>query len=400
MKPDDFQFLATLVKERSGLVLTQDKAYLLESRLMPVARKRGMKGLEELVGSLRTRMDNALADEITEAMTTNESFFFRDIKPFDIFRDTVLPNLLKTRAAKKSFRIWCAAASSGQEPYSIAMVLKEAAAQLNGWKYEIIGTDISKEMLDKAEAGLYSQFEVQRGLPVQHLVKYFKKRDDLWQIDSSLRGMVQYKEFNLLEDMKTLGTFDVVFCRNVLIYFDQQTKGEVLGKMAAQMSDDGVLYLGGAETVLGISDAFKPVQGLRGIYARTVGDSSLGDGAADAPAKPAAAPSMGFQKPKHMQEGRPPAGAGTPPPARPKPGTPPPRPAAGAPRPAGSPPPRPTPGAPRPAGSPPPRPAGAQPRPGAPRPAGAAPRPGAPRPGGASGGPNRPLPPRPGVKKP
>ena len=332
MKPDDFQFLATLVKERSGLVLTQDKAYLLESRLMPVARKRGMKGLEELVASLRARMDAALADEITEAMTTNESFFFRDIKPFDIFRDTVLPNLLKTRATKKSFRIWCAAASSGQEPYSIAMVLKEAAAQLQGWRIEIVGTDISKEMLDKAKAGLYSQFEVQRGLPVQLLVKYFKKRDDLWQIDPALRGMVQYKEFNLLDAMSSLGTFDVVFCRNVLIYFDQQTKGEVLGKIAKQMTDDGVLYLGGAETVLGISDAFKPVKGLRGIYSRTSSDTSLGDGGVSpAAAQPAATSTMGFAKPKHMQEGRPPLGAaggparpagtsGTTPPTPPRPG--------------------------------------------------------------------------------
>ncbi len=358
MKPDDFQFLATLVKERSGLVLTQDKAYLLESRLMPVARKRGMKGLEELVASLRSRLDNALANEITEAMTTNESFFFRDIKPFDIFRDTILPNLLKTRAHKKSFRIWCAAASSGQEPYSIAMVLKEAAAQLAGWRYEIIGTDISNEMLNKAKAGLYSQFEVQRGLPVQHLVKYFKKRDDLWQIDSALRGMVQYKEFNLLEDMKALGTFDVVFCRNVLIYFDQQTKGEVLGKMSQQMTDDSVLFLGGAETVLGISDAFKPVQGLRGVYARTTGAASLGEGGATPTAAPAANTGpTGFQKPKHMQEGRAPLGAGTPPS--------------------------------RPAGSPP-----LPPRPATP------PRPGTTTPGSTgTGGTTRPLPPRPGVKK-
>lgn len=317
MKPDDFQFLATLVKERSGLVLSKDKAYLLESRLMPVARKRGMKGLEELVASLRARMDQTLANDITEAMTTNESFFFRDIKPFDIFKDVVLPNLLKTRAQKKSFRIWCAAASSGQEPYSIAMVLKEASAQLAGWRYEIIGTDISPEILDKAKSGLYSQFEVQRGLPVQHLVKYFKKRDDLWQIDSSLRDMVQYKEFNLLEDMKSLGTFDVVFCRNVLIYFDQQTKGVVLGNMAKQMTPDGVLYLGGAETVLGISDAFKPVQGLRGIYSRPTSDVSLGshdDGAA--PAGKTTVGATGFAKPKHMVAGnRPPVGTPSPRPA-------------------------------------------------------------------------------------
>ncbi|SCA57817.1 Chemotaxis protein methyltransferase (modular protein) [Candidatus Terasakiella magnetica] len=387
MRPDDFQFLATLVKERSGLVLTQDKSYLLESRLMPVARKRGMKGLEDLVAAMKTRMDNTLADEITEAMTTNESFFFRDIKPFDIFRDTVLPNLLKTRASKKTFRIWCAAASSGQEPYSIAMVLKEAAAQLAGWRIEIVGTDISKEMLDKAQAGLYSQFEVQRGLPVQQLVKYFKKRDDLWQIDSALRGMVQYKEFNLLEDMKSLGTFDVVFCRNVLIYFDQQTKGDVLGRMAKQMSEDGVLYLGGAETVLGISDAFKPVQGLRGIYSRPHCAESLGtvsEGAAAAPAPAPAAPT-GFAKPKHMVEGRAPKGAEPSPAARP----------GVTPRPAAAP----RPGAPRPASgtTPPPRPA---PRPGA-APAGTPPRPTRPI-GGGAGSTTKPgsLPPRPGVKKP
>lgn len=299
MKPEDFDFLSTLVKDRSGLVLTPDKAYLLESRLMPVARKRGMKGLDELVSSMRTRMDNVLADEITEAMTTNESFFFRDIKPFDIFRDTVLPNALKARATTKKLRIWCAAASSGQEPYSLAMLLKEAGPKLAGWTIEIIGTDISKDILNKAREGVYSQFEVQRGLPVQLLVKYFKKRDDLWQIDESIRKMVQYKEFNLLETMQSFGTFDIVFCRNVLIYFDQLTKGDVLGRMSKQIADDGVLYLGGAETVLGISEAFQPVKGIRGVYEKKGIASSLGTGAENAPA--VTPPTMGFQKPKNMQ---------------------------------------------------------------------------------------------------
>lgn len=266
MKPDDFDFLAKLVKDSSGLVLTKDKAYLLESRLMPVARKRGFKGLDELVSKLRLG-DRALAEDVTEAMTTNESFFFRDQKPFDQFRQVVLPNLLKTRATKKSFRIWCAAASSGQEPYSLAMILKEEAAKLAGWRTEIVGTDISRDILQKARAGLYSQFEVQRGLPIQLLVKYFKKRDDQWEIDPAIRAMVQYKEWNLLQDLRALGTFDVVFCRNVLIYFDQPTKAKVLESMAKQMSDDGVLYLGGAETVLGISDKFKPIPGQRGVYA-------------------------------------------------------------------------------------------------------------------------------------
>ena len=266
MKPEDFQFICKMIKERSGLALSQDKLNLLESRLMPVARKKGMKGLEDLIAALRTNREEELAREVTEAMTTNESFFFRDIKPFELFRTNVLPELLKNRAAKKSFRIWCAASSSGQEPYTLAMLLKEEAAKLAGWRYEIVATDISTEMLDKAKAGLYSQFEVQRGLPVQLLIKYFKKQGDLWRIDAALRGMVQYKEFNLLNNPKLLGQFDVVFCRNVLIYFDQATKGIVLGRIADLIPSDGVLFLGGAETVLGISDRFEPMAGQGGVY--------------------------------------------------------------------------------------------------------------------------------------
>ncbi len=266
MRPEDFDFIAKLLKDRSGLVITRDKSYLLESRLTPVARKRGLKGLDDLVASMRTAGEDLLR-EVTEAMTTNESFFFRDIKPFDQFKAMVLPKLLESRAARKSFRVWSAACSSGQEAYSLAMILKEEAARLAGWKIEIVGTDISNEMLEKAKAGLYSQFEVQRGLPIQLLVKYFKKNNEMWQIDPAIRAMVQYREYNLLHDLKPLGQFDVVFCRNVLIYFDQPTKGRVLENISRVMPDDGLLYLGGAETVLGISDRFKPVPEQRGIYA-------------------------------------------------------------------------------------------------------------------------------------
>jgi chemotaxis protein methyltransferase CheR len=265
LRPDDFDFLAKLLKERSGLVITPDKAYLLESRLMPLARTRNLKGIEDIVAKMRGR-DEALARDVTEAMTTNESFFFRDTKPFDQFRDIVLPQIMTARAAKKSIRIWSAACSSGQEAYSLAMIIKEQAHKLNGWHIEIIGTDLSIEVLEKAKAGLYSQFEVQRGLPIQMLVKYFKKKDESWQIDASLRAMVQFKEWNLLKDLRGLGQFDIVFCRNVLIYFDQPTKSVVLENVAKLMPDDGFLYLGGAETVLGISDRFKPMAGQRGIY--------------------------------------------------------------------------------------------------------------------------------------
>jgi chemotaxis protein methyltransferase CheR len=266
MQAQDFDFIAKVLKERSGLIITNDKAYLLESRLTPLARKRGLKGLDELLATMRTAGEDLLR-EVTEAMTTNESFFFRDMKPFDQFKAMVLPQLLQNRAGAKSFRIWSAACSSGQEAYSLAMILKEEGAKLAGWRIEIIGTDISMEMLEKAKAGLYSQFEVQRGLPIQMLVKYFKKNNEMWQIDPAIRAMVQYKPFNLLHDLKPLGQFDVVFCRNVLIYFDQPTKSRVLDAISRNMPDDGLLYLGGAETVLGISDKFKPVPDQRGIYA-------------------------------------------------------------------------------------------------------------------------------------
>ncbi|MBT7956706.1 MAG: protein-glutamate O-methyltransferase CheR [Rhodospirillaceae bacterium] len=266
MRPEDFKYLSSLVKRESGLILSEDKSYLLESRLMPLARKRNLNGLEELVDTAIKGIDATLTKDITEAMTTNESFFFRDIKPFDIFRDAALPFFLDRRKLQRSLRIWCAAASSGQEPYSIAMILNEMAAKFGGWKTDIVGTDISTEILDKAEKGIYSQFEVQRGLPVQFLVKYFEKAEENWQISDVLKKMIQYKEFNLLKDLQSLGKFDIVFCRNVLIYFDQETKGKVLEQICRLMPDDGLLFLGGAETVLGISDKFKPVPNFRGLY--------------------------------------------------------------------------------------------------------------------------------------
>ncbi len=275
MKTEDFQFISSLLKERSGLVLTSDKVYLLESRLIPVARKRGLKGLDDLVDTIRRTKPEPLIADVTEAMTTNESFFFRDTKPFDLFRDNVLPHILASRPGK-SFRIWCAAASTGQEPYSLAMVLKEQSAKLAGWKYEIVGTDLSREVLNRVKNGLYSQFEVQRGLPIQFLVKYFEKKDDQWQIKADIRAMVQYKELNLLLDLKSLGNFDVVFCRNVLIYFDQPTKGRILENISKLMPADGMLFLGGAETVLGISDKFKPLSGQRGVYCQAHAPAGLG----------------------------------------------------------------------------------------------------------------------------
>ena len=266
MKSEDFQFISKMLKAASGLILTEEKSYLLESRLMPVARKHSLPDLDPLVAELKSGLKKELAEEVVEAMTTNESFFFRDVKPFDQFRDIVLPNLLASRASTKKIRIWCAACSSGQEPYSLAMILNEEKAKMPGWSYEILATDISLEIIDKAKTGYYSQFEVQRGLPIQLLMKYFNQEGDKWKIDPILAKNINFKFFNLLNDPSIHGKFDVVFCRNVLIYFEQETKKEVLEKIAKQIPGDGVLYLGGAETVIGITDKFQPVAGQRGLY--------------------------------------------------------------------------------------------------------------------------------------
>lgn len=268
MNVSDFELIGQILKERSGLALTKEKAYLLESRLNPVARKWNFAGFDELAAAIRNSKDEDLLVDVTEAMTTNESFFFRDQKPFDQFRDVILPQLLERRQAQRQIRIWSAACSSGQEPYTVAMLLKEQAPQLNGWRIDIVATDLSNEILDKAKEGMYSQFEVQRGLPIALLVKYFKQVGDRWQIDAGIRQMVDFKQFNLLNDMASLGRFDVVFCRNVLIYFEPQTKTEVLSKIADLMPEDGFLYLGGAETVLGTTDRFQLLPGQRGIYTR------------------------------------------------------------------------------------------------------------------------------------
>lgn len=266
MKKEDFDLFADIVKKRSGIALTPEKAYLLESRLMPVARKLNLKDLEELAHMVRDKRDEKTLESITQAMTTNETFFFRDQKPFDQFRTVVLPYILKTRATQKTFRIWSAAASSGQEAYSLAMLLLEEGAKFTGWKVEILGTDLSTDMVERARLGIYNQFEVQRGLPITMLVKYFQQNGDKWQLHEKVRSMVQYKPLNLLQDWGGLGKFDVIFCRNVLIYFDMPTKTKLFERFAGALHPDGGLFLGGAETVLGATDCFKGLEGHHGIY--------------------------------------------------------------------------------------------------------------------------------------
>jgi len=233
--------------------------------LLPLARKASLPGIPELVAKMKGGAEAATA-EVVEAMTTNETFFFRDKIPFDHLRETIIPAMVQARAARRSLRIWCAASSTGQEPYSIAMCLKEAGPLLSGWRTEIVATDLSQAVLEKSKAGIFSQFEVQRGLPIGLLVKYFTQNGELWQINAEIRSMVQHRQLNLLQDFSHLGVFDIIFCRNVLIYFDQNTKVNIFERLSRMMEPDGVLALGAAESVVGITNTFKPYPDRRGLY--------------------------------------------------------------------------------------------------------------------------------------
>jgi len=263
----EHEFIRKLLKQRSGLMLSAEKHYLLESRLLPIAQRRGFANLSALTHQLRVGSDEALIVEVVEAMTTNETFFFRDRIPFDHFKSFIIPSLLAARTHNKRIRIWCAAASTGQEPYSLAMLLTEMGHALDGFRVEILATDLSNAVLEKAKAGIYTQFEVQRGLPIQMLLKYFTQSGDLWQIAPNIRSMVQFRPFNLLNDFSRLGTFDLVMCRNLLIYLDQPTKSDILDRLARVTASDGYLILGSAETTIGLTQAFSTVADRRGLYA-------------------------------------------------------------------------------------------------------------------------------------
>ncbi len=266
MTPLDYDYLRRLLKQRSGLTLTAEKQYLVESRLLPVARKAGFASLAALVAALKRGNAAALMTAVVEAMTTNETFFFRDKTPFEKLRSTVLPALMRVRPHSRYIRIWCAAASTGQEPYSLAMLLKELGSEIDGWRIDILATDLSGEVLERARAGLYSQFEVQRGLPIQLLIKYFKQVGDMWEIAPEIRAMIKYHQLNLLSDFSHLGMFDLIFCRNVLIYFDHETKVDLLNRLGEVTFREGYLVLGAAETIIGLTDAFKLVPEERGLY--------------------------------------------------------------------------------------------------------------------------------------
>lgn len=267
MRLSDFDFYRDFLLEKSGVELSQEKAYLLDSRLTPIARKWGYPNIETLTMVMRGVPPADLAHEVIEAMTTNETCFFRDLKPFVHFRDITLPSLMQARKAEKEINIWCAGCSTGQEPYSLAMLWKELPRQ-NGWNYNILATDISNAALLRAERGEYTQSEVQRGLSTHLLVKYFDQKDGMWLIKPEIKSMVDFSDFNLMDPMKQIGTADVIFCRNVLAHFDHDTRINVLHGLARTMAEDGILYLGIHETIDGPSDMLRPLPGTQGVFIR------------------------------------------------------------------------------------------------------------------------------------
>ncbi|PCH99680.1 MAG: chemotaxis protein CheR [Alphaproteobacteria bacterium] len=265
MPAEDFELYRSFLYKESGLVITPEKMYLLESRLNPVVKKMEMEGLADLTAKVRMN-DVTAKHAIIEAMTTNETFFFRDTHPFERFEEVVLPKIMESKPAGSTIRIWNAACSSGQEPYSLGLILRENAHKFGGYKFEITATDLSEDILDTAKRAVYTQFEVQRGMPIKMLMKYFTQQGSSWALNEDIKSMVKFEKFNLLDPMTKFPEFDVVFCRNVLIYFDQETKGKILGELRKHVSKHGFLFLGGAETVIGITDVFKAMKGERGLY--------------------------------------------------------------------------------------------------------------------------------------
>ena len=266
MRPDEIEIIRRIVQARSGMVINPDKTYRIETCLAPVARREGFGGISEMIRDIQTKRDNALMWTVTEALANTETSFFRDRAPFQQFREEILPELAMSRG-DKPIRIWSAACSTGQEPYSLAMVVDDEASKYPGMKIELFASDLSERCLEKAQSGLYTQFEIQRGLPIRLLVRHFEKNDETWSLNPRIRQSVRWRRVNLLADLTGLGEFDVIFCRNVVSGFDRDVSRRVLDQLAATLPKDGRLILGLDETGSDYTEALRPVSGRRGVYA-------------------------------------------------------------------------------------------------------------------------------------
>jgi chemotaxis protein methyltransferase CheR len=276
-----FEYIRTVLRQRSGHHLEEDKVYLVETRLLPVARRHGFASVEELVLRLRSHRKERLLAEMVEAMTINETFFFRDGQPFEVLRQTVLPELIRLRAAARSLNIWSAACSSGQEPYSVAMLLRHHFPVLSGWHIRLLASDLSTAMLERARQGRYSELEVSRGLPPELRGAYFQQQEEGWQIRDDIRRMVEFRSVNLSGVWPELPALDLVLLRNVLIYFDVPTRQRILDRVRRVIQPDGYLLLGGAETTHALDDGFVAVAFGQASFFRLQGSrgESIGEGA-------------------------------------------------------------------------------------------------------------------------
>lgn len=254
----DIDFICDLIRERTSNVLSRDKAYLVETRLAEVMRKVGVKSLRELVVTLKKNKYSPVITDVQDALVTNETFFFRDQAPFDALAKTILPEIMPKRKAKRQLTIWSAACSSGQEPYSIAMMLLDKFPELDGWDVKIYATDISKKVLKRATAGAYNRTEIGRGLPPSYTSRFFKQQGTNWVVDARVRRMIEFRQANLAMSWPPMRKVDVVFLRNVMIYFDAQTKKGILGKVRRVMNSDGYMFMGAGESTMALDPAFVP----------------------------------------------------------------------------------------------------------------------------------------------
>ena len=266
MRADEIEIIRRIVQARSGMVIDPDKTYRIETCLSPVARREGFADISEMVRDIQTKRDNALMWAVTEALANTETSFFRDRAPFQQFREEILPELAIARNGEP-IRVWSAGCSTGQEPYSLAIIVDDEASKYPGLKIELFGSDLSERCLEKAQSGLYTQFEVQRGLPIRLLVRHFEKNDETWALNPRIRQAVRWRRVNLLADLTGLGEFDVIFCRNVVSSFDRDVAARVLEQLAAALPEDGRLVLGIEETASDFTDALRPLSGRRGVYA-------------------------------------------------------------------------------------------------------------------------------------
>ena len=266
ISPVDYDFIAKLLRDQCALVLDPGKDYLINSRLSPIAQRHGLTSIDHLVRRLRDTSDSSLVSDVVEAMVTTETSFFRDVHPFETLKKIVLPKLIELRRPQRQLNIWCAASSSGQEPYSIAMLLKEYFPDLAGWQINLTATDISHEMLQRSRAGRYSQLEVNRGLPTNLLLKWFRQEGGVWEIDEQIRRMMTFKPMNLAQPWPAMPAWDLIFLRNVMIYFDNDVKKSILGRVSRSLGDDGYLVLGGAETTFGLDNSFQLIETLKSGY--------------------------------------------------------------------------------------------------------------------------------------